>query len=157
MRWFSKIFDIFIVQVVCSSNLLTNISLSQGCFFRQFFRSVNKSDYLTLRNGFIAVSFDCTCFCSLFFLTPFSFHILRCFHRFTQHLEVNLTSRNISKGHQKMTSKQLWESGRFFLVINLLQEPDYLRRRIALLVHIPSGPRFVVKICILSIFFNFLC
>ncbi|CAI9763511.1 unnamed protein product [Fraxinus pennsylvanica] len=26
-----------------------------GCFFRQFFRSVNKSDYLTLRNGFIAV------------------------------------------------------------------------------------------------------
>ncbi|XP_051139467.1 MLO-like protein 8 [Andrographis paniculata] len=26
-----------------------------GCFFRQFFRSVSKSDYLTLRNGFIAV------------------------------------------------------------------------------------------------------
>ncbi|KAK3034199.1 hypothetical protein RJ639_034339 [Escallonia herrerae] len=26
-----------------------------GCFFRQFFRSVNRSDYLTLRNGFIAV------------------------------------------------------------------------------------------------------
>ncbi|XP_016482687.1 MLO-like protein 8 [Nicotiana tabacum] len=26
-----------------------------GCFFRQFFRSVNKSDYLTLRNGFISV------------------------------------------------------------------------------------------------------
>ncbi|KAF3440893.1 hypothetical protein FNV43_RR19179 [Rhamnella rubrinervis] len=26
-----------------------------GCFFRQFFRSVNKADYLTLRNGFIAV------------------------------------------------------------------------------------------------------
>ncbi|GAA0166701.1 hypothetical protein LIER_21797 [Lithospermum erythrorhizon] len=26
-----------------------------GCFFRQFFKSVNKSDYLTLRNGFISV------------------------------------------------------------------------------------------------------
>ncbi|KAL6993344.1 MLO-like protein 10 [Sarracenia purpurea var. burkii] len=26
-----------------------------GCFFRQFFRSVNKPDYLTLRNGFINV------------------------------------------------------------------------------------------------------
>ncbi|KAK2977166.1 hypothetical protein RJ640_027779 [Escallonia rubra] len=26
-----------------------------GCFFRQFFRSVNRSDYLTLRNGFINV------------------------------------------------------------------------------------------------------
>ncbi|CAA0839018.1 MLO-like protein 8 [Striga hermonthica] len=26
-----------------------------GCFFRQFFRSVSKSDYLTLRNGFISV------------------------------------------------------------------------------------------------------
>ncbi|KAJ8550162.1 hypothetical protein K7X08_033869 [Anisodus acutangulus] len=26
-----------------------------GCFFRQFFRSVNRSDYLTLRNGFISV------------------------------------------------------------------------------------------------------
>ncbi|KAK0605852.1 hypothetical protein LWI29_031350 [Acer saccharum] len=26
-----------------------------GCFFRQFFRSVSKSDYLTLRNGFITV------------------------------------------------------------------------------------------------------
>lgn len=26
-----------------------------GCFFRQFFRSVNKSDYMTLRNGFINV------------------------------------------------------------------------------------------------------
>ncbi|XP_058180584.1 MLO-like protein 10 isoform X2 [Rhododendron vialii] len=26
-----------------------------GCFFQQFFRSVNKSDYLTLRNGFIHV------------------------------------------------------------------------------------------------------
>ncbi|KAL3531578.1 hypothetical protein ACH5RR_005099 [Cinchona calisaya] len=25
-----------------------------GCFFRQFFRSVSKSDYLTLRNGFIS-------------------------------------------------------------------------------------------------------
>ncbi|GAA0155491.1 hypothetical protein LIER_13206 [Lithospermum erythrorhizon] len=25
-----------------------------GCFFRQFFRSVHKSDYLTLRNGFIS-------------------------------------------------------------------------------------------------------
>jgi mlo protein len=28
-----------------------------GCFFRQFFRSVGRTDYLTLRNGFIAVSF----------------------------------------------------------------------------------------------------
>ncbi|KAG9136983.1 hypothetical protein Leryth_013834 [Lithospermum erythrorhizon] len=26
-----------------------------GCFFRQFFRSVSRSDYLTLRNGFISV------------------------------------------------------------------------------------------------------
>ncbi|XP_010467520.1 PREDICTED: MLO-like protein 8 [Camelina sativa] len=26
-----------------------------GCFFRQFFRSVGKTDYLTLRNGFISV------------------------------------------------------------------------------------------------------
>ncbi|KAK1369790.1 hypothetical protein POM88_035882 [Heracleum sosnowskyi] len=26
-----------------------------GCFFQQFFRSVSKSDYLTLRNGFISV------------------------------------------------------------------------------------------------------
>ncbi|XP_052195679.1 MLO-like protein 10 [Diospyros lotus] len=26
-----------------------------GCFFRQFFKSVSKSDYLTLRNGFISV------------------------------------------------------------------------------------------------------
>ncbi|THG13029.1 hypothetical protein TEA_005141 [Camellia sinensis var. sinensis] len=26
-----------------------------GCFFRQFFRSVSKSDYLTLRNGFISI------------------------------------------------------------------------------------------------------
>ncbi|KAM7260937.1 hypothetical protein ACFE04_026412 [Oxalis oulophora] len=26
-----------------------------GCFFRQFFRSVRKADYVTLRNGFIAV------------------------------------------------------------------------------------------------------
>ncbi|KZV55521.1 MLO-like protein 8 [Dorcoceras hygrometricum] len=26
-----------------------------GCFFRHFFRSVSKSDYMTLRNGFIAV------------------------------------------------------------------------------------------------------
>lgn len=26
-----------------------------GCFFRQFFRSVGRTDYLTLRNGFIAV------------------------------------------------------------------------------------------------------
>ncbi|CAN6541375.1 unnamed protein product [Malus baccata var. baccata] len=26
-----------------------------GCFFRQFFRSVSKSDYLTVRNGFITV------------------------------------------------------------------------------------------------------
>lgn len=26
-----------------------------GCFFRQFFKSVGKADYLTLRNGFIAV------------------------------------------------------------------------------------------------------
>ncbi|KAK8653166.1 hypothetical protein V6N13_127177 [Hibiscus sabdariffa] len=26
-----------------------------GCFFRQFFRSVGRADYLTLRNGFIAV------------------------------------------------------------------------------------------------------
>lgn len=35
----------------------TKISLTfyVGCFFRQFFRSVSKSDYLTLRNGFIAV------------------------------------------------------------------------------------------------------
>ncbi|ESQ50754.1 hypothetical protein EUTSA_v10022612mg [Eutrema salsugineum] len=28
-----------------------------GCFFRQFFRSVGKTDYLTLRNGFITVHF----------------------------------------------------------------------------------------------------
>ncbi|KAK9069390.1 hypothetical protein SSX86_011293 [Deinandra increscens subsp. villosa] len=28
-------------------------SVMQGCFFRQFFRSVSKSDYMTLRNGFI--------------------------------------------------------------------------------------------------------
>ncbi|KAL8134139.1 hypothetical protein AgCh_009273 [Apium graveolens] len=28
-----------------------------GCFFRQFFQSVTKSDYLTLRNGFINVHF----------------------------------------------------------------------------------------------------
>ncbi|KAG8662922.1 hypothetical protein MANES_01G156800v8 [Manihot esculenta] len=28
-----------------------------GCFFRQFYRSVSKADYLTLRNGFITVHF----------------------------------------------------------------------------------------------------
>lgn len=28
----------------------------QISFFRQFFRSVSKADYLTMRNGFIAVS-----------------------------------------------------------------------------------------------------
>ncbi|KAB2041203.1 hypothetical protein ES319_D02G132100v1 [Gossypium barbadense] len=27
----------------------------KGCFFRQFFRSVGRVDYLTLRNGFINV------------------------------------------------------------------------------------------------------
>ena len=36
----------------------------QGCFFRQFFKSVSKSDYLALRNGFISVSVHC----DLFFL-----------------------------------------------------------------------------------------
>ncbi|XP_073041259.1 MLO-like protein 8 [Primulina eburnea] len=31
------------------------LSFYIGCFFRQFFRSVNRSDYLTLRHGFITV------------------------------------------------------------------------------------------------------
>ncbi|KAF4377122.1 hypothetical protein F8388_017526 [Cannabis sativa] len=33
----------------------TPIFFYVGCFFRQFFKSVSKSDYLTLRNGFISV------------------------------------------------------------------------------------------------------
>lgn len=32
------------------------VTLSQMCFFRQMLRSVRKSDYLTMRHGFISVS-----------------------------------------------------------------------------------------------------
>ncbi|RDX96297.1 MLO-like protein 8, partial [Mucuna pruriens] len=34
---------------------LMGMSLPMGCFFRQFYRSVGKADYLALRNGFITV------------------------------------------------------------------------------------------------------
>ncbi|KAF5958141.1 hypothetical protein HYC85_005366 [Camellia sinensis] len=32
-----------------------DMSSPMGCFFRQFFKSVSKSDYMTLRNGFISI------------------------------------------------------------------------------------------------------
>lgn len=37
------------------SLLDTDCEIVQKCFFRQFFHSVAKVDYLTLRHGFIAV------------------------------------------------------------------------------------------------------
>lgn len=39
--------------------LVNSYSVSQVCFFRQFFGSVTKVDYMTLRHGFIVVSKTC--------------------------------------------------------------------------------------------------
>lgn len=47
--------------------VLSTISDLQGCFLQQFFRSVGRTDYLTLRHGFIAVSQN---FNSLLYLPP---------------------------------------------------------------------------------------
>nr|GFA76960.1 MLO-like protein 9 [Tanacetum cinerariifolium] len=44
------------VQILCSYSILPLYSLiTQICFFRQFFSSVGRSDYLTMRHGFISV------------------------------------------------------------------------------------------------------
>lgn len=44
----------FFIDLVISL-LETDCEMVQKCFFRQFFNSVAKVDYLTLRHGFIAV------------------------------------------------------------------------------------------------------
>jgi len=36
------------------------VKFGQKCFFRQFFHSVEKVDYLTLRHGFISVKYTLT-------------------------------------------------------------------------------------------------
>ncbi|KAF5960843.1 hypothetical protein HYC85_002052 [Camellia sinensis] len=50
------IFFLAVLHVLYSAVTMA-LGRLKGCFFRQFFRSVSKSDYLTLRNGFISVSF----------------------------------------------------------------------------------------------------
>ncbi|XP_021910802.1 MLO-like protein 10, partial [Carica papaya] len=42
---------------ITNANLIKLLKCNplQGCFLRQFFRSVGRADYLTLRNGFITV------------------------------------------------------------------------------------------------------
>ncbi|GFZ09472.1 seven transmembrane MLO family protein [Actinidia rufa] len=48
------IFFLAVFHVVYSAVTMA-LGRLKGCFFRQFFRSVNRSDYLTLRNGFISI------------------------------------------------------------------------------------------------------
>ena len=103
-------------------NLICNIlrpflffGFNQVSLFRQFFGSVNKVDYLTLRHGFIMVS-----------LTPMIIIVIRLFlghrgylkcktkmwnFRHIWHLEMNqnLIFRSISIGHLKRISKLWWK------------------------------------------------
>lgn len=65
----------FLIFLPVSSNVLALIILSsqkqfwlQECFLRQFFVSVGRTDYLTLRHGFISVSQNLSSL-SLFFLS----------------------------------------------------------------------------------------
>ncbi|KAL5168755.1 MLO-like protein 8 [Glycine soja] len=46
---------LFLMLIFKSDDVTTFFFQFQRCFFRQFYRSVNKTDYLTLRNGFITV------------------------------------------------------------------------------------------------------
>ncbi|GFY87753.1 seven transmembrane MLO family protein [Actinidia rufa] len=48
------IFFLAVFHVVYSAVTMA-LGRLKGCFIRQFFRSVNKSDYLTLRHGFISI------------------------------------------------------------------------------------------------------
>ncbi|XP_028109106.1 MLO-like protein 10 isoform X2 [Camellia sinensis] len=48
------IFFLAVIHVLYSAVTMT-LGRLKGCFFRQFFKSVSKSDYMTLRNGFISV------------------------------------------------------------------------------------------------------
>lgn len=47
-------FQFFYLSILTNKNIQHNIK--QKCFFRQFFHSVAKVDYFTLRHGFISVS-----------------------------------------------------------------------------------------------------
>lgn len=48
-------FSVHVRQINNSRTQISNV-LFQICFFRQFFSSVGRSDYLTMRHGFISVS-----------------------------------------------------------------------------------------------------
>ncbi|KAK4483135.1 hypothetical protein RD792_010315 [Penstemon davidsonii] len=48
------LFFLAVFHMIYSAITMT-LGRLKGCFFRQFFKSVSKSDYLTVRNGFIAV------------------------------------------------------------------------------------------------------
>lgn len=80
--------------------LFFNSHLFQLSFFRQFFRSVRKADYLTMRHGFIAVSI----FKYNILQYPVPFGIMYnplsiLSYRYIYHLGLSLTSKNILKGH----------------------------------------------------------
>ena len=103
------------------------------CFFRQFFTSVNKVDYLTLRHGFITVSFNILCntmfellYIYIYIYTksrkgykfvlitgapmlPMWFTFYR--HIWHQNVKQNLISKNTLADHLKRILKLWWGSG----------------------------------------------
>lgn len=86
--------------------------LLQVSFFRQFFRSVRKTDYLAMRHGFINVWIFLLqqLFIKNSLIVKDMFNNLT-FCRFTWLQEVSLTFKSILKGLLKMTLRWLWESG----------------------------------------------
>jgi hypothetical protein len=91
----------------------------QVCFFRQFFGSVTKVDYMTLRHGFIMVRWEYTLVLESFHPDKeFSLFELQCLVIFYRHiwpLEVkqDLTSKSTSADHLMRILKLWWESGVF--------------------------------------------
>lgn len=96
----------------------------QKCFFRQFFRSVAKVDYLTLRHGFISVSkisFITFNFTAFGFHFPFGlsnkYLLFIFFNRLIYLQTLPLTSKSTLKDHCMMTSKSSLASGKYSFTV----------------------------------------
>ena len=106
------------------------------CFFRQFLGSVTKVDYMTLRHGFITVSYQAYILevlnYAVFTLTRHSryrsYNVMVFSFRHIWPLEAkqDLTSKSTSADHLMRILKLWWGSGLFLQAFEAVNYPGWL-------------------------------
>ena len=112
------------------------VPLYQVCFFRQFLGSVTKVDYMTLRHGFITVSYQAYILevlnYAVFTLTRHSryrsYNVMVFSFRHIWPLEAkqDLTSKSTSADHLMRILKLWWGSGLFLQAFEAVNYPGWL-------------------------------